>query len=63
MRNKNKLFDALYSEFYHSGSSYIGLKIAEPDEFDLNLILKLPFKVHEFEVTLLLLFHNNTDKM
>ena len=44
MCENNGLFNAMYRELYYTGSSYDGLKISEPDEYDLNLILdpKIP---------------------
>ena len=40
MCENNDLFNAMYRELYYTGSSYDGLKICEPDEYDLNLILR-----------------------
>ena len=36
MKKNDELFDYLFREIYFSGSYYDGLKIREPDEFDLN---------------------------
>ena len=40
----NGLFHAMYRELYYTGSFFDGLKICEPDEYDLNLVLdpKIP---------------------
>lgn len=39
LKKNDELFNALFREIYYSGSYYDGLKIREPDEFDLNFIL------------------------
>ena len=38
------LFNAIFQRVYHTGSFYDGLKVGEPEEYDLNLVLepKLP---------------------
>ena len=44
MCENNGFFNTMYRELYYTGSSYDGLKICEPDEYDLNLNLdpKIP---------------------
>ena len=39
MKKNDALFNSLFREIYYSGSYYDGLKIKEPDEFDLNIVL------------------------
>jgi hypothetical protein len=39
MKKNDELFNSLFREIYYSGSYYDGLKIKEPDEFDLNIVL------------------------
>ena len=39
MKKNDELFKSLFREIYYSGSYYDGLKIKEPDEFDLNIVL------------------------
>ena len=39
MKKNDVLFNSLFREIYYSGSYYDGLKIKEPDEFDLNIVL------------------------
>ena len=39
LKKNDELFNALFREIYYSGSYYDGLKIREPDEFDLNFVL------------------------
>ena len=44
MEELDSLFSNLYSkENYHGGSFYDNWRISEPIEFDLDLILKIPF--------------------
>ncbi|KAG1657313.1 Cyclic GMP-AMP synthase [Nymphon striatum] len=53
MKNsKNKpgiLFNELFTQIYHTGSSYTNLRISEPTEFDLDLMMKLPFEKSDYE--------------
>ena len=54
MRKNNKLFDLMYSGIFHSGSFYDGIRIEDPYEFDLNIVLDLncldiPFKIVRLE--------------
>ena len=39
LKKNDELFNALFCQIYYSGSYYDGLKIREPDEFDLNFVL------------------------
>lgn len=39
---ENKLFKALYRKEYSGGSYYCGLKVGKPDEYDIDLLFKLP---------------------
>ena len=36
---KDQLFNLLFREIYYSGSFYDGLKIENPNEFDLNFVM------------------------
>ena len=38
---KDKLFNLLFKQVFHSGSFYDGTKIDSPNEFDLNIVLDL----------------------
>ena len=44
MKEVDSLFSILYSSIYYGGSYYDGLRITEATEFDLDLILKMPFR-------------------
>ncbi|GIY39887.1 cyclic GMP-AMP synthase [Caerostris darwini] len=50
MKNTDKIFKLLYQRPHFTGSYYSDLRISKPDEFDINLVLHLPFKPYEFEV-------------
>ena len=43
LKEASQLFRSCYQETYYSGSYYDGLRISAPTEYDLNLILSLPF--------------------
>ena len=43
LKETSQLFRSCYQETYFSGSYYDGLRISAPTEYDLNLILRLPF--------------------
>lgn len=42
LRETNALFKALFQRTFYGGSFYDGLKICKPDEYDLDLLLKIP---------------------
>nr|XP_034191383.1 uncharacterized protein LOC117609317 isoform X1 [Osmia lignaria] len=42
MKSMNSLFEKAYKEIIFCGSFYKGTKVGHPNEFDLNIILKLP---------------------
>lgn len=50
MRKNDKLFDKIYVDILHAGSFYDGLKICKPDEYDLDLIMKVPLDYNEFVI-------------
>ncbi|CAB3373694.1 Hypothetical predicted protein [Cloeon dipterum] len=43
LKNRCEIFKYLFREVAFVGSFYEGLKITDADEFDLNIVLKLPF--------------------
>ena len=48
MKEKDWTFNLMYNSIMYGGSYYKGTKIGEPDEYDLDLIIKLqetPLKV------------------
>ncbi|KAK8780452.1 hypothetical protein V5799_018206 [Amblyomma americanum] len=40
----------MFKRLFYTGSSYEGLRIREADEFDINLVLKLPVQGDEFQL-------------
>lgn len=42
MRARDPLFEQLFGQLHYMGSFYEGLRIKEPNEFDLNVELRLP---------------------
>lgn len=46
MEELDDLFGNLYSKIHHAGSYYDGLRIVKPTEFDLDIMLKMPFPKH-----------------
>lgn len=55
-REQDALFKELYSELMYSGSYFKGTKVGKPEEYDLNLILKLPDKKENFSVKNITIF-------
>lgn len=47
MKQKDTLFAKAYRNIIFCGSFYKGTKVSNPNEFDLNIILKLPIKYDE----------------
>jgi len=50
MKEEDPSFKNLFQEIYHTGSYYDGLRVGDPDEFDLNLLLKLPISTSEVKL-------------
>lgn len=42
MAKSDVLFKSMYERRFYGGSYYEGLKVAKPEEFDLDLVLNLP---------------------
>lgn len=42
MKTKNVLFKGLFDKVFYGGSYYDGLRVGHPEEFDLDLLLRLP---------------------
>lgn len=42
MKESDTLFKTLYERTFYGGSYYDGLKVAKPEEYDLDLILNIP---------------------
>lgn len=42
MKEKDELFKTMFERIFYGGSFYDGLKVAKPEEYDLDLVLNLP---------------------
>ncbi|KAH7973800.1 hypothetical protein HPB49_005311 [Dermacentor silvarum] len=45
----DRLFALIFNRLYYTGSSYEGLRIRQADEFDINLVMKLPVQEDDFK--------------
>lgn len=54
MKSEDSLFKKMYQEIIFCGSFYKGTKIEAPNEFDLNVTLKLPFNYNYINVRMFL---------
>jgi len=52
MKRVDELFKDMYQRLLYVGSYFDGLRVTEPTEFDIDVILKLPFQRSEVEVVL-----------
>ncbi|XP_065287290.1 cyclic GMP-AMP synthase-like receptor isoform X2 [Dermacentor albipictus] len=50
MKKENRLFALIFNRLYYTGSSYEGLRIRQADEFDINLVMKLPVEEDDFKL-------------
>ncbi|XP_035207862.1 cyclic GMP-AMP synthase-like [Stegodyphus dumicola] len=50
MKEKDEVFATVYQKPFYAGSYYSDLRISKPDEFDINLVLKFPFREEDVEV-------------
>ena len=50
MCQADPLFNAIFQRVYHTGSFYDGLKVGEPEEYDLNLVLEPKLPKGTFEI-------------
>lgn len=48
--NNDRLFALIFNRLYYTGSSYEGLRIRQADEFDINLVMKLPVQEDDFKL-------------
>ncbi|XP_050030595.1 cyclic GMP-AMP synthase-like receptor isoform X2 [Dermacentor andersoni] len=47
---EDRLFALIFKRLYYTGSSYEGLRIRQADEFDINLVMKLPVQEDDFKL-------------
>ena len=57
MKQEDVLFNKLYSRYCGAGSYYDGLKVGKPDEFDINIVIRLPINYEEVVVRHLAVSH------
>ncbi|XP_075526061.1 cyclic GMP-AMP synthase-like receptor isoform X2 [Dermacentor variabilis] len=50
MKKEDRLFALIFKRLYYTGSSYEGLRIRQADEFDINLVMKLPVQECDFKL-------------
>jgi hypothetical protein len=50
---EDEVFKAVYAQLCFQGSSYEKLRVGSPDEFDINLELRLPVNYAELKVCIL----------
>jgi len=51
MRKQCPLFAITFQEIKWAGSYYKGTRFGQPEEYDLNFVIKLLFKEKDIEVT------------
>jgi len=51
MREQCPLFAKTFERIIWAGSYYKGTRFGQPEEYDLNFVIKLPFKERDIEVT------------
>lgn len=52
MQQQSPLFNEMYQRILWAGSYYKKTRVGEPEEYDLNLVLILPFKEEDIIVIL-----------
>jgi len=51
MRKQCPLFAKTFQKIIWAGSYYKGTRFGQPEEYDLNFVINLPFKEKDIEVT------------
>lgn len=52
MQQQSPLFTKMYKRILWAGSYYKKTRVGDPEEYDLNLVMKLPFKERDITVIL-----------
>ena len=47
---EDTVFKNIYSNILYAGSFYKGTKVGKPDEYDLDLVMKLPLNYKKLKV-------------
>lgn len=59
MQQQSPLFEIMYERILWAGSYYKKTRVGDPEEYDLNLVMKLPFKEEDITV----IFFSNLKKI
>jgi hypothetical protein len=51
MKEQDALFKRVYSRICGAGSYYDGLKVGKPEEFDMDIVIRLPINYEEVVVS------------
>jgi hypothetical protein len=51
MKEEDVLFKRIYSRFCGAGSYFDGLKVGKPEEFDMDIVIRLPINYDEVVVS------------
>ena len=51
MKDEDVLFERIYSRNCGAGSYYDGLKVGKPEEFDMDIVIRLPIYYEEVVVS------------
>jgi cyclic GMP-AMP synthase len=51
MKDEDVLFSRIYSRICGAGSYYDGLKVGKPEEFDMDIVIRLPIYYEEVVVS------------
>ena len=51
MKEVDPIFEMLYQKVTYTGSFYEGTRVGEPNEYDINFVLREPFKIDVYEVS------------
>jgi cyclic GMP-AMP synthase len=57
MKKEDVLFNKIYSRICGAGSYYDGLKVGKPEEFDMDIVIRLPIDYSEVVVSQLAVSH------
>lgn len=57
MKEEDVLFNRIYSRICGAGSYYDGLKVGKPEEFDMDIVVRLPINYAEVVVSHLAVAH------
>lgn len=50
MRRQSPLFDKTFQRIVWAGSYYKKTRVGQPEEYDLNFVINLPFKEKDIQV-------------